>query len=468
MSVLSRRLLALVTACALLGPVVGTAAGAAALSGSTTTSSTTSSTTTTSSTVPKASSTTTSSSTTSTTATTTPGTTPATLPANTPNLAQVDPEVPSDEAELLGLIETVHSRLLDLQTQIATLNTQLASNQVTYAVASNTLAARQGDVYAADRKVDALAVDEAAARLSMRTRAVAAYIHQPTDDLATMLLHLQDPSDLVDARSFYQDLVDTQARAVKLFDALGKAAKAAVKGDTAARDAALQQQQTVAAENQVLEALKQTLQAVQSESNQQQNEQSQLLTQVGQDRAVFAAEVAAEAAQSANIEELLASLSTPGGDTASPTGGYFSFPLPGAPITSPYGPRIDPIAGYMGFHPGVDFGAPMGTPIHAAGDGVVVFAGQESGYGNYTCINHGHNIATCYGHQSQILVTVGETVTRGQIIGLVGSTGYSTGPHLHFEVRINGQVTDPMPWLTGKPTSGAGSGNGSGSGSGSG
>ncbi|HEY2430463.1 MAG TPA: peptidoglycan DD-metalloendopeptidase family protein, partial [Acidimicrobiales bacterium] len=333
-----------------------------------------------------------------------------------------------------------------------TLNTELSANQKSYADDTKALAARQTEVYAADRKVDTIEVHKAAARLSMRTRAVAAYMHQPTNDLATMLLHLQDPADLVDARSFYQDLVETQENAIKGFDSLGKAAKTAARLDTSARDAALTQQQTVAAQSQALQALKQTLVAVESESNQQQDEQTKLLTQVGQDKALFAAEVAAEAAQSANIEQLLASLSTPGGDTASPSGGYFAFPVPGAPITSPYGPRIDPIAGYMGFHPGVDFGAPTGTPIHAAGDGLVVFAGQESGYGNYTCINHGHNIATCYGHQTQILVTVGETVTRGQIIGQVGSTGYSTGPHLHFEVRINGQVTDPMPWLTGSPS----------------
>ncbi len=91
----------------------------------------------------------------------------------------------------------------------------------------------------------------------------------------------------------------------------------------------------------------------------------------------------------------------------------------------------------------------MGTPIHAAGDGIVVYAGVESGYGNYTCINHGNGIATCYAHQSVIMVKVGDQVTRGQVIGLIGTTGYSTGPHLHFEVRINGQVTNPLPWLIG-------------------
>ena len=246
--------------------------------------------------------------------------------------------------------------------------------------------------------------------------------------------------------------MDVQVRDVKQLDTLGKEAKQAAKQAVTVSDAAKRQQQTVAAQGQALQSLKQALDAVQQESTSQQQEETKLLAEVGLQRAEFAAEVAAEAAESANIEELLASISVPGATASIPVGaGFFAFPIPGAPITSPYGPRIDPIAGYEGFHPGVDFGAPLGTPIHAAGDGLVVFAGQESGYGNYTCINHGQNIATCYGHQSVILVKVGQEVKRGQVIGLVGSTGYSTGPHLHFEVRIDGQVTDPMPWLIGVP-----------------
>ena len=94
----------------------------------------------------------------------------------------------------------------------------------------------------------------------------------------------------------------------------------------------------------------------------------------------------------------------------------------------------------------------MGTPIGTRpAPAPWCLPEQESGYGNYTCINHGNNVATCYGHQSDILVQVGEQVQRGQVIGLVGSTGYSTGPHLHFEVRVDGTPVDPMPWLTGSP-----------------
>jgi len=288
--------------------------------------------------------------------------------------------------------------------------------------------------------------------MSMRNRAVAAYVHQPTGDLANMLLHLTDPTSLVDARSFYRTMVDTQLQAIHTYDQLTRAGKNAVKAAAQLRDSALRQEQQVAAQRTQLTTVRSTLQAVAAASRQQSSEQSKLLLEVGQNAGKFASELARQVSESSNIESLLAALGTPGGPAVTPTGGgTFSLPIPGAPITQLFGPNHDPFTGAAGFHPGVDFGAPMGTPIHAAGDGVVVFAGVESGYGNYTCINHGNGIATCYGHQSLLLVKVGDQVKRGQVIGLVGSTGYSTGPHLHFEVRINGAVTDPLPWLIGAP-----------------
>ena len=98
-------------------------------------------------------------------------------------------------------------------------------------------------------------------------------------------------------------------------------------------------------------------------------------------------------------------------------------------------------------HPGIDIGVPSGTPIQAAASGTVTIAQYEGGYGNYTCIDHGGGISTCYGHQSRIEVSVGQRVTQGQVIGLSGCTGLCFGDHLHFEVRINGAVTNPLNYL---------------------
>jgi murein DD-endopeptidase MepM/ murein hydrolase activator NlpD len=122
--------------------------------------------------------------------------------------------------------------------------------------------------------------------------------------------------------------------------------------------------------------------------------------------------------------------------------GRFIWPVNG-PITSPFCER----RAWESCHPGVDIGVPSGTPIRAAGSGVIQIAGWEGGYGNYTCIGHGGGVSTCYGHQSRIDVSVGQQVSQGQVIGLVGCTGLCFGDHLHFEVRVNGAVTDPLGWL---------------------
>jgi murein DD-endopeptidase MepM/ murein hydrolase activator NlpD len=118
----------------------------------------------------------------------------------------------------------------------------------------------------------------------------------------------------------------------------------------------------------------------------------------------------------------------------------FIWPV-NAPITSPFGWR------WGRMHEGLDLGAAYGTPIEAAAAGVVIYAGWEGGYGNLVVIDHGGGLATAYGHQSRIAVSVGQNVAQGEIIGYVGSTGHSTGPHLHFEVRVNGQAVDPLGYL---------------------
>lgn len=120
--------------------------------------------------------------------------------------------------------------------------------------------------------------------------------------------------------------------------------------------------------------------------------------------------------------------------------GRFIYPVNGT-FTSPFGMR------WGRLHAGVDLAASSGTPIRAADGGTVRYAGWMDGYGNYTCIQHSSSISTCYGHQSSIGVSVGQSVTQGQVIGAVGNTGHSTGPHLHFEVRINGTPVDPMGYL---------------------
>ncbi|UIE40478.1 peptidoglycan DD-metalloendopeptidase family protein [Leptodesmis sichuanensis A121] len=116
-------------------------------------------------------------------------------------------------------------------------------------------------------------------------------------------------------------------------------------------------------------------------------------------------------------------------------------------ITSGFGWRMHPVLGYERFHAGIDIGADYGATIYAAEQGLVIFAGWYGGYGNAVIIDHGGGITTLYGHTSELYVSEGQTVQRGQAIAAVGSTGLSTGPHLHFEVRREGEPTDPVAFL---------------------
>ncbi|PNU01831.1 hypothetical protein A8V01_11600 [Novosphingobium guangzhouense] len=118
-------------------------------------------------------------------------------------------------------------------------------------------------------------------------------------------------------------------------------------------------------------------------------------------------------------------------------------PVASTRITSPYGGRRHPILGYVRFHAGIDFGSPYGAPIYAVADGVVTFAGRHGGHGNYVRLQHGGGLGTGYGHMSRIAVRNGTRVRAGQVIGYVGSTGLSTGPHLHFEAYRGGRTINP-------------------------
>jgi len=153
------------------------------------------------------------------------------------------------------------------------------------------------------------------------------------------------------------------------------------------------------------------------------------------------------AQDSKQLESLILSKSQVDLATALPPGsGQMIYPVT-APVTSNFGWRTHPILGTQKFHAGIDFGADYGTAIYAAAAGKVIFAGWYGGYGNAVVISHGSGITSLYAHTSQMYVSEGENVQKGQPIATVGSSGFSTGPHLHFEVRANGEPTDPTPYL---------------------
>ena len=173
-------------------------------------------------------------------------------------------------------------------------------------------------------------------------------------------------------------------------------------------------------------------------SNRRSKQKSALASTREQEK-IWISEANALAAEDAGIRGQLAAAQSGATDTVPSSRGLI-WPVSG-PVTSPFGYR------WGRLHAGIDIGVGYGTPIHAAAAGTVVLAGWTGGYGNYTCIDHGGGMATCYGHQSSYAVSGGAQVGQGQVIGYVGNTGHSFGAHLHFEVRINGTPVDPLGYL---------------------
>ena len=143
---------------------------------------------------------------------------------------------------------------------------------------------------------------------------------------------------------------------------------------------------------------------------------------------------------------ILTKMRSPEGIVLIPGTGQMMYPVIG-PITSNFGYRVHPILGYEKYHSGMDFGVDYGSLIYAADGGTVIFSGWYGGYGNAVIISHGNSLSTLYGHASELYVVEGQAVQKGQPIAAVGSTGFSTGPHLHFEVRASGEPVDPAAFL---------------------
>jgi len=196
---------------------------------------------------------------------------------------------------------------------------------------------------------------------------------------------------------------------------------------------------------------------------------NQLLEKLQSDADMYAQELASDKAASQQISDLIkkrqaeldaaaaaaaaAKQEKAAGGAVPYSGGKVAWPLPGyTTISSPYGSRINPINRGREFHTGIDIPAPTGVQIHAAGGGTVIAAGYNvvHGYGYSILIDHGNGLATFYGHCSKLFVKSGSTVKKGQVIGNVGSTGYSTGSHLHFEVHVDGSAKNPINYLTGR------------------
>jgi len=345
--------------------------------------------------------------------------------------------------------QAAKNQLANLQKQRQQLDSSLTSLAARVEASNARFAAAQAD---ADRfaamavevqaKVDETVGEIDKAQADMRKSALLLYTQQGNGaDMLSLLTATDGSGQLVEGQH-YLERVSTKRRhdAVKV---------TRLKSDLEAQKAQIAQQKTAAddaraaatAEKEQLDALiaAQEQSRIAAAANEQQTGTLVASLQVKQE----AIEADLTTASNAYMAQLRSSPDT----TPGPSG--FIRPVPG-PITSPFGYRTDPITGATAFHSGIDFGASCGTPIKAAATGTVFQVVREAasgGYGNMTIIKHGGNIATLYGHQSSIVVSPGQIVLIGQVIGYVGSTGKSTGCHLHWEVRVSGAPVNPAAYL---------------------
>jgi murein DD-endopeptidase MepM/ murein hydrolase activator NlpD len=169
-----------------------------------------------------------------------------------------------------------------------------------------------------------------------------------------------------------------------------------------------------------------------------------LLSEVEEEIAHFEGELASLEAEQDRIRDAINAEASPDTPVVSTSG--WARPVPG-PVTSGFGPRLHPILGHYRMHTGWDMSAGSGDPISAAASGTVILAGPFGGYGNCVVVDHGGGVTTLYAHQTSVAVSYGARVSAGDVVGYVGSTGLSTGPHLHFEVRVGGNPVDPSGYL---------------------
>ena len=356
-------------------------------------------------------------------------------------------EVSADEAALLDQLNASKARLGDLSAKVADLDRQQVPVQAALQGAQghlDDLGSRQLAAEAQLTDTQGLLSD---AEQRMLDRALAAYTGESgSARYADLLLRVRSIRDLSAATAYVRSALDDDRATVQHYQHLKDQVSGLRDSIDHDRNQALSTRDVVASQQQDLADRRQAQDDLRNQVTAEVAKQNDLLGQLQARKSEFESQIVALQRQSDALAAQLRGRQS--GQSLVPSGhGVFAVPIPGAPITSGFGPRVHPIYGDVRMHTGVDFGASYGTPIHAAGDGVVVSAGPLGGYGNATVIDHGNGLATLYGHQSSIVVAPGQSVRRGQVIGYVGCTGLCTGPHLHFEVRVRGTPVDPMQYL---------------------
>jgi murein DD-endopeptidase MepM/ murein hydrolase activator NlpD len=276
------------------------------------------------------------------------------------------------------------------------------------------------------------------ALIGLRQRLVSIY-ESGTPDVITVLLNSKGWSDLVTRTEYMNRLQNQDQLLIGRVRELRNESRAVVDRLRAVKDRITAARNAIEAHKQELVRTRSSIEAQQSKLERARGKREDALAKIKAKEQELDGDVADLQAKIA--AQLAPGNALPAGPIQGGSSGII-WPVNG-PVVSGFGWRF----GHTEFHEGVDIAVGTGTPIRAAASGTVAIAAPTGGYGNYTCIDHGGGLSTCYGHQESFAVSGGQRVSQGQVIGYAGCTGHCFGPHVHFEVRINGQAVDPMSYL---------------------
>jgi murein DD-endopeptidase MepM/ murein hydrolase activator NlpD len=347
------------------------------------------------------------------------------------------------EGVLTSDIAAMGDEISALEGQVSALRNQEAAAEAELAAKEAELEEAEAELKEALDRLATLRGRLKRALVNLRERLVAIYTYGPTD-ITEVIISSEDYGDMV-ARTEYFDAINESDEALaERVRSLRDEAKKLVRQRKIAKLTIEDARDAIAAKEQRLETTRSTLESREGALLSARAERRAALKSIEGDRdehEEVAAGLRAQIAQ--EIAEATGGVALPAGPMPSPSAAGFIWPIEGT-VTSGFGYR------WGRMHEGIDISVPEGTPIRAAADGTVILEQSEyesGGYGNYTCVDHGGGLSTCYAHQSSFAASVGASVNQGDVIGYSGNTGHSTGPHLHFEVRINGAPTDPLGYL---------------------
>jgi murein DD-endopeptidase MepM/ murein hydrolase activator NlpD len=357
-------------------------------------------------------------------------------------------EASAQEAVLLAEIADIEARLEDLDNAVWDLTKQTTAAQKRLEGAERTLKKAEADQDLAVRKLGVAQGQVDASRQQMNQTVAAMYQRGTSQEQSLYVALVQgatDANDLFSAQRYVAGTIKSNRRELDHFLALKSEADDLRKQvEARAEDIRVSRDQQ-AAERDRLAGLKNEALANRAAAKSEEDRQQDLLRQVQDRKSDFQSELNALQVESGAVGEFIRQVQA--GQTLGPRRKRTLKAPVGAPVSSGFGTRVHPILGEVRMHTGLDYAAGTGVAIKAAGRGVVIWAGPRGGYGNAVVIDHGKGLATLYAHQSRVNATVGQRVNPGQVIGFVGQTGMSTGPHLHFEVRELGTPVDPLLYL---------------------